>query len=206
MHSALTTHHSPLPFHVTGIILSGGKSTRLGGVNKAFIKVGGERLMERTLRVYRDFFAEVFIVTNSPLDYLEFDSKVVTDILPGKASLGGIYTGLFFAAYEYAFVTACDMPFLNPRFIRFMMEKRGHHDIIVPRSADGLQPLHAIYSRNLLKPIRRLIDADHLKITELFKKQKVLEIPREDCLSFDPEERLFMNINTPEDLEKLADR
>jgi len=191
---------------MTGIILSGGKSNRLGGLNKAFIKVRGERLMERTLRIHRDLFEEVFIVTNSPLDYLEFDAKIVTDIIPGKASLGGIYTGLFFATYEYAFVTACDMPFLNARFIQFMMEKTGQHDIIVPRSAEGLQPLHAIYSRNLLKPIRRLIDADHLKITELFKKQKVLEIPREDCLSFDPEECLFMNINTSEDLERLADR
>jgi len=191
---------------MTGIILSGGKSNRLGGLNKAFIKVRGERLIEKTLRIYRELFQEVLIVTNSPLDYLEFDSAIVTDIIPGKASLGGIYTGLFFATSEYAFVTACDMPFLNARFIRFMMEQTGQHDIIVPRSADGLQPLHAIYSRNLLKSIRRLIDADRLKITELFKKQKVLEIPREDCLSFDPEERLFMNINTPEDLEKLADR
>ena len=191
---------------MTGIILSGGKSNRLGGLNKAFIKVRGERLIEKTLRIYRELFQEVLIVTNSPLDYLEFDAAIVTDIIPGKASLGGIYTGLFFATSEYAFVTACDMPFLNARFIQFMMEKTGQHDIIVPRSAEGLQPLHAIYSRNLLKPIRRLIDADRLKITELFKKQKVLEIPREDCLSFDPEERLFMNINTPEDLEKLADR
>jgi len=191
---------------MTGIILSGGKSNRLGGLNKAFIKVRGERLIEKTLRIYRELFQEVLILTNSPLDYLEFDSAIVTDIIPGKASLGGIYTGLFFATSEYAFVTACDMPFLNARFIRFMMEQTGQHDIIVPRSADGLQPLHAIYSRNLLKSIRRLIDADRLKITELFKKQKVLEIPREDCLSFDPEERLFMNINTPEDLEKLADR
>lgn len=191
---------------VTGIILSGGRSGRLGGLNKAFIKVRGERLIEKTLRIYRDLFEETLIVTNSPLDYLEFDAKIVTDIIPGKASLGGIYTGLFFAAHEYAFVTACDMPFLNARFIRFMTEKTGHHDIVVPRSADGLQPLHAIYSRNLLKPIRRLIDTDHLKITELFKKQKVLEIPREESIPFDPEERLFMNINTPEDLEKLADR
>jgi molybdopterin-guanine dinucleotide biosynthesis protein A len=189
---------------VTGIILSGGKSARLDGLNKAFIEVRGERLIERTIRIYRDLFSETLLVTNNPLDYLEFDVKIVTDIIPGKASLGGIYTGLFFATSEYAFVTACDMPFLNAEFIRSMTEKTGHHDIVVPRSADGIQPLHAIYSRNLLKPIRRLIDADHLKITELFKKSKVLEIPREEILSFDPAERLFMNINTPEDLEKLA--
>ena len=191
---------------MTGIILSGGKSNRLGGLNKAFIEVRGERLIERTLRIYRDLFEEILIVTNSPLDYLEFDVKIVTDIIPGKASLGGIYTGLFFANSEYVFVTACDMPFLNAQFIRFIMTKMGQHDIIVPRSVDGLQPLHAVYSRNLLKPIRRLIDANQLKITELFKKHKVLEIPREESLSFDPEDRLFMNINTPEDLVRLADR
>ena len=191
---------------MTGIILSGGKSNRLGGLNKAFIKVRGERLIEKTLRIYRELFQEVLIVTNSPLDYLEFDAAIVTDIIPGKASLGGIYTGLFFTNSEYAFVTACDMPFLNAQFIRFIMTKMGQHDIIVPRSVDGLQPLHAVYSRNLLKPIRRLIDANQLKITELFKKHKVLEIPREESLSFDPEDRLFMNINTPEDLVRLADR
>ena len=191
---------------VTGIILSGGKSTRLGGLNKAFIEVGGERLIERTIRIYRELFSEIFIVTNSPLDYLEFDAKIVTDIFPGKAALGGIYTGLFFAAAEYAFVTACDMPFLNASFIRYMMKEAGHYDIVVPRSPEGFQPLHAIYSRRLLKPIQRLIDADHLKITDLFNKSRVQKIPPEKIAEFDPEMLLLMNINTPEDLEKLADK
>ena len=191
---------------VTGIILSGGTSGRLGGLNKAFIKVRGERLIERTLRIYRELFEEILIVTNSPLDYLEFDAKIVTDIFPGKAALGGIYTGLFFSSFDHVFVAACDMPFLNAPFIRYMMKESGNYDVVIPRTPGGLQPLHAIYSRTLLKPIRRLIDANQLKITELFKKSKILEIPREEILPFDPEERLFMNINTPEDLEKLSDK
>ena len=67
---------------MTGIILSGGKSTRLGGLNKAFIQVRGERLIERTIRIYRKLFKDIFIVTNSPLDYLEFNVEIVTDIKP----------------------------------------------------------------------------------------------------------------------------
>ncbi len=204
MRSPLTTQHPSPPSPVTGIVLSGGKAGRLGGLNKAFIEFRGERLIARTLRVYRELFEEIFIVTNSPLDYLEFDAKIVTDILPGKAALGGIYTGLFFAACEHAFVSACDMPFLNAPFIRYMVSERGKYDVVVPRTPDGLQPLHAVYSRRLLKPIRRLIEADHLKITDLFAKARVLEIPCEKIIEFDPEMRLFMNINTTEELEHLA--
>jgi molybdopterin-guanine dinucleotide biosynthesis protein A len=189
---------------MTGIILSGGKSTRLGGLNKAFIEVGGERLIERTIRIYRELFKEILIVTNSPLDYLEFDVEIVTDIISGKAALGGIYTGLFFATCDHAFVSACDMPFLNAPCIRYMMSETKNHDVIVPRTPEGLQPLHAIYSRRLIKPIRRLIDEDHLKITDLFAKASVREIPPEKISEFDPEMRLFMNINTAEELDNLS--
>lgn len=191
---------------MTGIILSGGKSTRLGGLNKAFIQVRGERLIERTIRIYRKLFKDIFIVTNSPLDYLEFNVEIVTDIIPGKAALGGIYTGLFFATCDHAFVSACDMPFLNAPFIRYMMSETKNHSIVVPRTPEGLQPLHAIYSRRLIKPIRRLIEEDRLKITDLFLKSGVREIPPEKITEFDPEMRLFMNINTAEELENLADR
>lgn len=204
MRSPPTTQHSPPPFPVTGIVLSGGKAGRLGGLNKAFIAFQGERLIERTLRIYRELFEEILIVTNSPLDYLEFDAKIVTDILPGKAALGGIYTGLFFASHEHAFVSACDMPFLNAPFIRYMVSGRGNSDVVVPRTPAGLQPLHAVYSRRLLKPIQRLIEADHLKITDLFTRCSVREIPHEKIIEFDPEMRLFTNINTAEELEHLA--
>jgi molybdopterin-guanine dinucleotide biosynthesis protein A len=190
---------------MTGIILSGGKSGRLGGLNKAFIEVRGERLIEKTLRIYRELFKEILIVTNSPLDYLGFDVKIVTDIFPGKAALGGIYTGLFFSSFDHVFVAACDMPFLNVPFIRYMIEEAGNYDVVVPRTPGGLQPLHAIYSRRLLKPIQRLIEADRLKITDLFTKSRVREIPPEKIAEFDPEIRLFMNINTPEDLQSIAE-
>ena len=100
---------------MTGVILSGGKNTRMGE-NKAFLKVGEERLIDRTVRLFRRVFREVIIVTTSPLDYLDQEATIVTDILPEKGALGGLYTGLFYATDEYAFLAACDMPFLNTGF------------------------------------------------------------------------------------------
>jgi len=81
---------------MTGVILSGGRNLRMGQ-NKAFLRIEGERLIDRTVRLFRAVFPEVIIVAASPLDYLDQAATIVTDILPEKGALGGLYTGLFFA-------------------------------------------------------------------------------------------------------------
>lgn len=185
---------------MTGIILAGGKNSRMGAP-KAFLKINGTRLIDIILKVYREIFSEIIIVTNDSLDYTEFsDAVIVTDIYKEKGALGGIYTGLFYAVHDYSFVSACDMPFLNVAFILSMMELAGRHDIIVPELTDGYQPLHAIYSKNCLTAIRRLITADKLKITGFYKEMRLLKIPEEKITPFNPDGQLFLNINTPEDL------
>jgi len=188
---------------ITGILLSGGGARRMNGANKAFLMIGGERLIDRNVRLYRELFDEVILVTNSPRDYLDLDLTIVTDIVKGKGPLGGIYTGLFFCRSDHAFVAACDMPFLNGDFIRFMTEQVHGHDIVVPEMPDGLQPLHAVYSRKCMPAIRRCIDEDRLKVTGFYKRYKVLRIQADDVTRFDPESRMFLNINVPEDLVNI---
>jgi len=190
---------------MTGIILTGGKNTRMG-TNKAFLDINGERLIDRTVGIFKDLFGEIILSTNSPLDYLDHDAVIVTDIIKNKGALGGIYTGLFFASHEHAFVSACDMPFLNKSFIEYMIERRGDNDIVVPKTSEGLQPLHAIYSRRCLPAIKRIIDRDQLKITGFYKGLKTLEIPEDVIKSYDPEGKMFINVNTREDLEKISSR
>ena len=184
---------------MTGIILSGGENSRMGA-NKAFLVIDGERLIDRTLRIFKDLFSEVILVTNSPLDYLDLDVTLVTDIYPGKKALGGIYTGLFYAGCMHAFVAACDMPFLNPHFIAYMMGQAAAHDIVVPEAPEGLQPLHAIYATSCLPNMKRLINQDRLKITGCYKSLKCLTISETIQKTFDPENRMFININTRDDL------
>ncbi len=187
---------------MTGIILAGGRAARMGGINKAFIEVGGERLIDRTLRVYRPLFREIIISTNSPLEYLEFDARIVTDIYRGKGPLGGIHAGLLHASCEQAFVSACDMPYLSEAFIRHMMEKIGDHDLAVPVTDRGCESLHAIYSRKCLPVIESQIERNALKVAHLFGKFKTLEIPGDEIRQFDPEGRLFANLNRPEDVSE----
>ncbi len=187
---------------MTGIILSGGENSRMGA-NKAFLTRDGERLIDRTVKIFKDLFREVILVTNDPLAYLDLDVQIVTDIYKKKKALGGIYTGLFYTSCDHAFVTACDMPFLNQRFIAYMMEQIRDYDIIVPQTADGLQPLHAIYSRRCLPAIKNLLLQDKLKVTGFYKGLKSLCISEEIIKTFDPEFRMFLNINSPEDLTQL---
>jgi molybdopterin-guanine dinucleotide biosynthesis protein A len=187
---------------MTGVILSGGKSTRMG-TNKALLQVGGERLIDRTIRTFRDIFRETILVTNSPLDYIDQDCTIATDIIKGKGALGGIYTGLFYASCDHAFVAACDMPFLSKSFIEYMIENCGNHDIVVPEPSDGPQPLHAIYSKRCLPAIKRLIDQDQLKITGFYKGLKTRMIPDNVINRFDSGGKLFFNVNSQKDLEQI---
>ena len=187
---------------MTGIILAGGKNSRMG-INKAFLEIDGTRLIDNILAVYQKIFSEIIIVTNDPLSYIEFtDAEIVTDIYKGKGPLGGIYTGLFYSKNDYTFISACDMPYLNKDFISYLTTHTGKYDIIVPEFSDGFQPLHAIYSQNCLSHIKKLLIADKLKITGFYKEVRQLSIPEEKIIPFNKDGRLFLNVNTPDDLEK----
>ena len=124
--------------------------------------------------------------------------------LPRKGALGGIYTGIFYASEEHAFVAACDMPFLNRDFLEYMVSRAAGHDIVVPAPPDGLQPLHAVYSRRCLPAIKGMIERNRLKITGFYPGHRILTINPEVIRTFDPQGRMFMNVNTPEDLRKLS--
>ncbi|MEN6507980.1 MAG: molybdenum cofactor guanylyltransferase [Smithella sp.] len=192
--------------NITGIILAGGNNTRMG-TNKAFLEINGVRLIDKTINIYRGLFSEIIIVTNDPLSYLEFtNATVITDIYKGKGALGGIYTGLFYSKNTYAFVSACDMPYLNKDFIEYLAGQSGKHDVIVPVLAEGYQPLHAIYSRNCLPSIKRLLMLDKLKVTGFYRDMRVLGVSEEQILPFNKNGRLFQNLNTPQDVERVQNK
>jgi len=192
-----------MKINMTGVVLAGGKNSRMG-TNKAYLEVDGERLIDKTLNIYRQIFSEIIIVTNDPLSYIEFtDAVIVTDIYKGKGPLGGIYTGLFYSKNDYTFVSACDMPYLSKDFISYLTRQVSQHDVIVPELDEGYQPLHAIYSRNCLPSIKPRLVADKLKITGFYRDMRVLTISEDDIKPFNPDGQLFRNLNTPEDMEKV---
>ena len=187
---------------ITGIILAGGKNLRMGK-NKAFLEINGRRIVDRTKSLFLEIFDEVLLVTNAPLEYVDLNLRTVADLIPDKGSLGGIYTGLFHSSLSRAFVAACDMPFLNQGLIRRLIQLAPDYDIVIPKTEDGLQPLHAIYSQRCLPFMEELLRQDNLKIIDFFHKVKKREVPPEEILPFDPQLSSFRNVNTPEDLTEI---
>lgn len=187
---------------MTGIILSGGKNTRIG-FNKAFIKIDNITVIEIIINKLKKIFEEIIIVTNFPEEYQKFNVKVVKDIIPDKGPLGGLYSGLVNSKSQYSFVVACDMPFLNVELIEFIKNNCSEFDVIVPKHKNGYEPLHAIYSKDCIYHIEKQLGQDNLKITGFFKKVKLKEITEDIIKHFDPDLLSFFNINTKSDYEEV---
>ncbi len=162
---------------VTGVILAGGKSSRMG-TNKALLEIGGERIIDKAVSLFKSLFKEVILVTNT---------------------LGGIYTGLVYASSDYSFIASCDMPFLKRELIEYLMDIKDGYDVVVPRLRTGHEPLHAVYSKGCLKPIEALIKKDDLRIISFYPNVRVKEVSEEELAPFISEPSPFININTPED-------
>jgi molybdopterin-guanine dinucleotide biosynthesis protein A len=177
----------------------------MGGVNKALLEVGGSRIVERTADALCHVFQEVVLITNSPDDFQFLGLPMFRDIVPGRGSLGGLYTGLRACRGDYGFLVACDMPFLSVDVVRYMANMVEGFDVVVPRISGMLEPLHAAYSRHCLPYIEELLQHKDLKILNLYDKVKVREVPQEDLIQLDPELRFIVNVNTPGDLQRAKD-
>jgi molybdenum cofactor guanylyltransferase len=186
---------------MTGLIIAGGKSKRLGQ-DKRFLMLGGKTCLQRVLDAYKDFFKEVLIVADAREPFASLGVRVVEDIFPGKAALGGLYTGLHYASEDQVFAAAADMPCLSPATIRIVLEHADQGDIVIPDLNGTLQPMHAVYSKLCLPYLKGLVEASRLKVQDLCEipQLKVHRIPQSAFSHVDPELRSFFNINTPEDL------
>jgi molybdenum cofactor guanylyltransferase len=187
------------------MILAGGKSVRMGQ-HKAFIEVNGVPIILRVFAVLDRLFRETIIVANEKEPYTELHTPVYSDLVPNQGALGGLYTGLVYSAFPYSFCVACDMPFLNRAVIEYLLTKTGLYDAVVPRTSDGFQPLHAIYSKSCLNPIRHLLDQNKTKIMDFYPEIRLGIVDEKEFLSLDPEKRSFTNVNTPEELLILQEK
>lgn len=190
---------------MTGIILAGGKSSRMGR-NKAFIEWDGVPLIERSLAIFRSVFSEVIISSNHPELYAKYGVKVIKDNYLDQGPLGGLEACLREAHCDYSFFAACDMPFLNTEVVRFMAKKIDGEDILVPEVDGRLHPLHAFYHKNCLSLIKERLESKRLKLVELLQLCNVRYVREEDFIDF-PEIRLnFSNMNTPQECLVLQQR
>lgn len=187
---------------VSGVILAGGKSRRMGGSPKALLPFGGRPLIQRIAETLQSVLPECLVVTNTPELYAFLGLPMVGDLFPDGGSLGGIYTGLRAVSGEAAFCVACDMPFLSAPLVAHLVERAGDADVVIPDAAGELQPLHAVYAKACLEPIERRLRAGRLKIVGFFDEVRVLRVPDETVSRFVSPERVFTNLNTPDEVAR----
>lgn len=190
---------------VTGIILAGGLSRRLGR-DKAVEPIDGQLLVGRVMDALAQIADELVVVVNTPQRGRELplpDSAVVAvDIYPNAGSLGGIFTGLSSASNQWGIVVACDMPFLNLDLLSYLLSFRESHDAVVPVLDDRPEPTHAAYSKVCLSAIEARLEAGDLKIARFFDDVRVKYVSQRRVEKIDPERRSFFNVNTEEDLAR----
>ncbi len=188
--------------NATGIILAGGKGSRIKK-NKALIALSdGKTLIQKSIDALTKIFTEILIVTNQKEVYRDYDVHVVEDLIKGTGPLGGIFAGLCYSTSYYNFVIGCDMPFPQVRLIKLLLEKCGDQDVVIPETKGEMEPLFAVYSKNCLPVIFDRLQKHDLKVRHVLTKLKVERVGEKEINTIDPKHLSFFNINTIEDLKK----
>ena len=188
---------------VTGVILAGGMSSRFGS-NKALSRFDGERLILRLCKRVGAVTDRMSLITNTPEEYafLNLDSR--KDLVPRCGPIGGIYTALRTAETPLCLCVACDMPFIRPALLEYLVERSPGYDVIVPVQDGREEPLCAVYRNTCVPAIDNRIRAGKYKITGFFDEVRVLRVALEDAGIQDAD--MFFNINRPEDYDEALKR
>ena len=191
---------------VAGILLAGGRATRMGGRDKAFAAVGGEPIAVRSLRLFSELFPQVLVVTNRPerFDGLGYDTT--PDRFPGCGPLGGLHAGLLASRCPHAFVAACDMPGLDANVIRFLVSRVDTADAIVPCWEDDIEPLHAIYARRCLPVIEESLRTGRHALRDVLRLLVVDYVSEPELRALRGSQGSLTNVNTPEELAAVGGR
>lgn len=199
-----------------GFVQAGGASTRFGR-DKALARIAGKTMLQRTGDLLESVCDEIGIIAPAGR-YQEMPWTLVQDCWPGEGALGGILTALNHVKWrgaqrrkansgsssEWAMILGCDLPFMNQDFLVFLKERAllSCAQVVVPESGNGLEPLCACWRADALLPVRQVFDAGVRKVTEAMKHLGMEVLDEAVWKRFDNGNRLFWNMNTPEDFRE----
>jgi molybdenum cofactor guanylyltransferase len=191
---------------VTGVIVAGGRASRMGGRDKAFAAVGGEPIAVRTVRLFRRLFPQVLVATNRPDRFRGLGVETVADVHPGCGPLAGIHAALLASRHPHVFVAACDMPGLDADVIRYLLGRIGASDAVVPRWDGDVEPLHAIYAARCLPAIETSLRAGRYAMRDFLAAIDVDYVSEADLRGVRGAAASLTNVNTPEELAAVGGR
>jgi molybdopterin-guanine dinucleotide biosynthesis protein A/molybdopterin converting factor small subunit len=184
------------------VILVGGKSSRMGRP-KALLPFDGEPLIAHIVRRLREMFAEAIVVAAPEQELPELCATIVRDEVAYQGPVSGIYHGLKASSKELCFVTSCDAPFLNLKFIAHLLAQASAHDVVVPYWQERFQPLHAVYRTRVAPLLKQQLSRGELRPIFLFDKVSTLKVSEDEIRRFDPEGLSLLNMNSPEDYQAV---
>ena len=194
---------APRANRVAGVVLAGGRSSRMGGVDKAFLQAEGRVLIPETLDLLRNCFPEVVVVANRPDKFRSLGVTVTGDEFPGCGPLAGIHAAMGVVATPYVFVLACDMPFVQRATIEFLVQRLDSQDALIPRWDGDIEPLHGIYATRLRPRIEDALRAGVTAIRAFLPEIDADFVGEAQMRAVPGAERSFLNINTPEDAARF---
>ena len=186
---------------VTAFVLAGGKSSRMGS-DKAFVQVGGETLLAKALKLARVVTEEVRIVGDAG-KFTAF-GRVVEDVYRNQGPMGGIHAALSGSSTELNLILAVDLPFVEASFLQYLLSRARESGAMVtlPRAAQHLQPLCAIYQRAFAAVAEESLRNVRNKIDSLFARVRTCVIDEDELMRGGFSSAIFRNLNTQDDLEK----
>jgi molybdopterin-guanine dinucleotide biosynthesis protein A len=170
------------------------------GENKALKRFAGSTLVETVIARVRPLAGEMAVISNEPELFSFTGLPVYSDLVPGVGVLGGIHTALAMSRAVYTATPGCDMPFVSPALYRAEIEllETSGADVVIPRSASGLEPLHAVFrTATCLDAVGQAVHSGETRIISWFGRVRVLEISMEEVFKIDPSPYIFNNLNDP---------
>jgi len=190
----------------SAVILVGGEAKRANGQEKYFFTYRGKTFIERLVDSLQDVADEIILVARDPGQCRRFNAirgvRCITDIRPGTGPIGGLHAGALEARGDFIFVSACDMPCVDPRVVTHLFSRIGGYDAIIPCwNAEMLEPLHAVYRKSALLAYLEQYDSHSLRA--MVKALNTLYVPMDEIRAIDHELTTFTNINRIEDLDRI---
>jgi molybdopterin-guanine dinucleotide biosynthesis protein A len=193
---------------VAGAIIAGGPASRLGGVAKPFLNVGGRTIAERQLALLRPALARVLVVANDPALWAAMGVEVVPDRFAKVGPLGGIHAALAALGNDDCDAVVClagDLPFVTPALIAALRDRAPSADAVAARTAGGIEPLCSRYARAVFPSVDARVRAGELAVHAFLEGGAVDWIEGADLAALDPDGISFFNVNTPEDLRRAEE-
>lgn len=186
----------------TLIILAGGEAKRMG-FPKHQLLIDGRRVLDKLHDRLSHLFVETIVVgcdvANPPPGV-----RVAEDRFAVRSPLVGIHAGLTASLTHLTFIVACDMPYVEPSLVEYLLSRSENVNAVVPIVRSYYEPLCAVYRRTCLEPIERLIGQGMLKVSELYRLIRLQEIGEKQLRQYDSELRSFVNLNTSATIEETA--